>query len=179
MVERTGVDPEAPDRPRPSAFDRAIHEPPAGAPPLNRLGEPVECEFAVARLSKIELQKSLVATLDGKRVDLDAGVAQDRLEIAQRYQEPGVPKPFGADAAKELAVPQGVGLRDTPKLPGCIGAFHTQCRHRQHFEAGHYGCQFAVRDVAVASRKHHIAEYPQKCGMVADCPQVGNTLPAT
>src|ERR1019366_7724591 len=39
MVEGTGVNPEAPDRLRPGTRDRAVHEPPAGAPPLNRLGE--------------------------------------------------------------------------------------------------------------------------------------------
>src|SRR5829696_2025314 len=101
MIERAGVDPEAPDRCGPGAGNRLIHEITSCALPDCLLREAEESQLAFSGFAKIELQKPDRLTLVAQDVDLDLRIFQDRAQFPIRHDQARGPKPILADAAEQ------------------------------------------------------------------------------
>ena len=77
VIERAGMRPDAPDRPRPGVFQRAIHEPAAGAAAKQRRREAEKRNLAVSFYAEIKFQQTCFGSGVRERIDFDGAVMDD------------------------------------------------------------------------------------------------------
>ena len=152
MVEGAGVHPEAADRPRPGPLDGAVHEEAAGAGAEQVERHAEEGELAFAFAPEVELEQAFVRAAGLQRMDLDRGIADDRLESRLGHPKAREPQPRLADPPVDVAVPVGSGLFHPLEGEAMAVRFAAQGGRRQHLEAGHHGGDLAGRNVGIAVR---------------------------
>src|SRR5262245_55624294 len=104
--------PETPDRARPGALDRAVHQPAARTGTDEGGRKPEEAQFAFIAVAKVELEQPGLAAAGLKHANLDARIMDDRGKLGVIHHQPREPDPILADEPKQIAKPGKVRLRN-------------------------------------------------------------------
>jgi hypothetical protein len=150
MIECAGMDPEAPNRARPRALDRAIHQPTAGAAADEGRYEAKEAELAFAGDTEVELQQSGFGAAGFEHINFNQRIMDDRGERRVRHGEPGGPDPVFADVPEKISKPRQFRPRGVLQDEGRIRGLRARRRPLQHFERGDDGGDLAGRHVREA-----------------------------